>query len=298
MEVNLFDYNYLSNNDQFFIFNPCKDIKYLIGDKHISNPYINLYVDEMILSKNNDTDKDVALLLEPRCIKPQLYSTIEVLIKTIEKKYKAIITHDQRILNITDKAILLPFTGGSLILPEDANIYYKTKNISIIASQKNYAPGHKLRHEVIKELGSDIDAYGPNYKNLYTYPIADKSDRQGYYNYVTGNLLQAYKPYRFCIAIENQQDHEFFSEKIIDCFLTGTIPIYWGALNIGKYFNTEGIIQFSSIDKLKNIIKTILKNPKTIYNDLISKVEENFTYSKRYRSYDTYLKNIIEKLYD
>jgi hypothetical protein len=36
-----------------------------------------------------------------------------------------------------------------------------------------------------------------------------------------------------------------FSEKISDCFMMGTIPIYYGIDNIGDYFNTDGIINLT-----------------------------------------------------
>lgn len=34
----------------------------------------------------------------------------------------------------------------------------------------------------------------------------------------------------------------YFTEKILDCFTTGTIPIYQGAPDIGDYCNAEGIV--------------------------------------------------------
>ena len=34
------------------------------------------------------------------------------------------------------------------------------------------------------------------------------------------------------------------AKKITDCFVTGTIPVYWGSPSIGKHFNIDGIIIF------------------------------------------------------
>ena len=42
--------------------------------------------------------------------------------------------------------------------------------------------------------------------------------------------------------MENATYSNMFTEKITDCFMTGTIPIYYGISNIGNYFNTDGII--------------------------------------------------------
>ena len=40
------------------------------------------------------------------------------------------------------------------------------------------------------------------------------------------------------------------TEKILDCFLTGTIPIYYGAPDIGDHFNMDGIININDFEKI------------------------------------------------
>jgi hypothetical protein len=54
----------------------------------------------------------------------------------------------------------------------------------------------------------------------------------------------------FNISLENSKQVNYFSEKIIDCFLTFTIPLYIGCPNIGEYFDTRGIIFASNADDL------------------------------------------------
>ena len=49
----------------------------------------------------------------------------------------------------------------------------------------------------------------------------------------------------FSIAIENASYETYFTEKLLDCFATGTIPVYYGAPDIGDYFNKDGIIDLS-----------------------------------------------------
>jgi len=34
----------------------------------------------------------------------------------------------------------------------------------------------------------------------------------------------------------------YFTEKILDCFRTRTVPIYWGCTNIREHFEADGII--------------------------------------------------------
>lgn len=61
----------------------------------------------------------------------------------------------------------------------------------------------------------------------------------------------------FNIAIENTAQENYFSEKIIDCFMTETVPIYIGCPNIGDYFDVRGIIIVSSLDDLIRMVNTL-----------------------------------------
>lgn len=43
------------------------------------------------------------------------------------------------------------------------------------------------------------------------------------------------RPYKFAVCFENTALPGYVTEKIIDCFVAGVIPIYWGAPDIEKY---------------------------------------------------------------
>ena len=45
----------------------------------------------------------------------------------------------------------------------------------------------------------------------------------------------------FHVAIENTSHKNYFTEKLHDCILTHTIPIYWGCPNISEFYNTDGL---------------------------------------------------------
>ena len=47
------------------------------------------------------------------------------------------------------------------------------------------------------------------------------------------------------LIIENDITPYFFTEKITNCFISQTIPVYLGATQIHKFFNTDGIITIS-----------------------------------------------------
>ena len=130
--------------------------------------------------------------------------------------------------------------GGSWIKQEDWGMKEKTKEVSIIASAKRDAPGHKLRHKVIDLLAPkyNIDVYGHGYN-----PVDSK--------------LEALSDYRYAIIIENCRMRSYFGEKLIDCMSVGTIPIYWGCPNINSFFDSRAILPFSRFCDLEEILSGV-----------------------------------------
>jgi hypothetical protein len=71
----------------------------------------------------------------------------------------------------------------------------------------------------------------------------------------------------FSVAIENND--QYFSEKLLDCFLTGTIPIYYGTPSVGKWFNTEGMILLEDSFDIESLTEDV-------YYDKMDAVKDNF----------------------
>jgi hypothetical protein len=92
----------------------------------------------------------------------------------------------------------------------------------------------------------------------------------------------------FSVAIENGSYETYFTEKILDCFATGTIPVYLGAPDIGNYFNSEGILSLSDFDDIS----------KDLYYNRIEAVRDNLERAKKMEVledfiYEHYLKESL-----
>jgi hypothetical protein len=134
--------------------------------------------------------------------------------------FDAIFTHNQELLAIDPKFKWCPAQGFWIKEPK---IYEKSKMISMIASNKRMCEGHRLRLEWVERLDGQVDLYGRGFNEIL-------------------NKEEGLCDYMFSVAIENGQYKTYFTEKILDCFATGTIPVYLGAPDIGKVFNSDGII--------------------------------------------------------
>ena len=76
--------------------------------------------------------------------------------------------------------------------------------------------------------------YGGSYKNNIGGKI------QG--NFSSENLFNFYKNTKFVITMENTKIGHYITEKLINGFRSGIIPIYWGSKHISKYFNSKRFI--------------------------------------------------------
>ena len=101
------------------------------------------------------------------------------------------------------------------------------------------------------------------------------------------------RDYAFSLTIENTKKDLYFTEKLIDCFMTGTVPIYWGCPSIVGFFNTDGMIIFDDIKELKNILDGISLEQYIMMKDAI---EDNFERAKEYLIAEDFIyKNYLEK---
>jgi hypothetical protein len=106
----------------------------------------------------------------------------------------------------------------------------KTGLLSVVCSNKTITRDHRARLEFVQVLkshfGSDLAVFGRGFQE-----IGDKWD--------------AIAPFRFHVVLENDSVAHYFSEKLTDCFLAQTYPIYYGCPNVAQYFPQNG---FSAID--------------------------------------------------
>lgn len=242
MIVTIYDIMFSHNRSAGSI---CHFNENLIYSKNIYD--IGIYTDystNLILQNKHHHKINVAWIIEsPRYSR---YSNLNM--------FDYILTHDENILNSFSNSVLFPI-GGCWVPINDVS---KNKNnlISIIASNKNETDGQRLRHDLIKIFKFDV--FGRGY-----FPIDNK------------NI--ALDTYKFSVIIENCSEKYYFSEKLIDCFISKTIPIYFGAWSLPEEFDKSGILYFSSIDEFSKIYENL--NNIDISDNII---QHNFEVAKKY----------------
>lgn len=178
--------------------------------------------------------------------------------------FDLILAWDERVL--TECPNSKKFIFGTCWIDFDNLKLDKTNEISYIMSNKSFAPGHKLRNVIWNTYGNLNNINGFNFKRFKTPPRIQSK-----------NIL--FENAKYHIVVENTSKKNWITEKLIDCFATKTIPIYWGCPNVGEFFNQKGILQFTNMEELGNILNTISS---TYYDDMKEVIEENFEKSKEY----------------
>lgn len=84
----------------------------------------------------------------------------------------------------------------------------------------------------------------------------------------------------FSVAMENVINDGYYTEKLLDCFLTGTIPIYWGTEKILNIFDKDGILFLNSDGSLPEINEKIYRSKEqSIKNNFNIALKNNLTSS-------------------
>lgn len=138
----------------------------------------------------------------------------------------------------------------------------KDKLISVISSNKAFSQGHVDRLRFIKKLqeryGDKVDVFGRGFKDF-----ADKWD--------------VLAPYKYHIVIENSSSDYYWTEKLADCYLAETYPIYHGCTNIQKFFPQEAL---TPID-IRHFEQTAVIIDRVIAADLATKRQDALLESKQ-----------------
>jgi glycosyl transferase family 10 (putative fucosyltransferase) len=127
-----------------------------------------------------------------------------------------------------------------------SNSLEKQNKITWITSNQRTSKGHVKRMDFldsIKEMPF-VDLYGRGIN-----PIDDK--------------WEVLSKYKYAIAYENYQSDFYWTEKIADCFLSYTMPLYFGCNKIDNYFPKDSFIQIDPSDKHINLfLKEIVDSKK------------------------------------
>jgi len=197
-------------------------------------------------------------------------------------KFSLVLTWDERVLRKCNNAQLLIY-GESWLDDNTDRIMRERKKkfeISHLRGSNINTYGHALRHLIFNRQ-DEIAIPKKFYATVEPYKVwQDNIEGK---DFILGESM-------FSVIIENTSHNNYFTEKITDCMLMKTVPIYWGCSNIEKYYNSNGILCFRSDDEAINIINSL--NYET-YNKMLPYIIKNYYWAFQYKNYITRIKKQI-----
>lgn len=225
---------------------------------------------------------------------PYSYDLINIVLdKGNDNYYTYVFTYHQQVLNKCKKAVYFLCVSAWI---QNYQFVPKKFGVSTIVGGK-IAPtmeGLDLRHSLWNRqneikipkdfyLSSQCQYSGADYSNSLVLG-SDLSEK-----YIMFNN-------EFHVVIENTAIRNMFTEKLLDCFQTKTIPIFYGCSNIGDFFNVEGMYLVKNVDDIINTCNILTSET---YEKKIEAIEDNYQRSMNYLSHsqilDRKLNEILKK---
>ena len=238
--------------------------------------FIDMLPDENFFSES----KKIFIAMEPDSIS-------KISRKLIEKqnKFDYIFTFNEVILENCKNSILFEF-GTKWVDIENYNFPQKKFSISTVCGHKELTKNHFLR----KKIWYNQDKIKKP-KDFYL------SSKGGVENINNNKILYESKipmfNSMFHICVKNVSEKYYFSEKLIDCILCKTVPVYVGCKNIDDYFDIRGIIIPKDFNDLIEKCNSLTEED---YFCRINFIEENFEKSKKWIDYEKRLEEKIKNI--
>jgi len=232
-----------------------------------------IYIDENIMKIGifEPGDNKIGWLLESPQINTETISWILNNLDQIKKHYKYVFTCIDSLLALGAPFVYTISNAVPWIWMKNRKIYKKTKLVSMIASNKGLVKGHQNRLEWVERLKDKVDLFGTGRPNQLT----DKED--------------GLRDYMFSVSIENDDSDSYFTEKLTDNFVMGTVPVFWGSRKVvEKYFDARGVIFLEDDPTLSTVTLETYEAMKPYIEDNFRRAME-MPIAEDY-IYETYLK--------
>ena len=163
-----------------------------------------------------------------------------------------------------NRKFLVSITSNKALVRSFTRFFDRPREVSVkreIASRL-YPPiaadQYLERLRVAAHFGQRVDVFGQGWQRHHpAVPLVLHNAVLRAYRGAVAEKLEMLAQYRFSLCLENSVFEGYVSEKIFDCFFTGTIPIYLGAPDIHRYVPPEAFIdlqQFGTYGELESFL--------------------------------------------
>lgn len=220
-----------------------------------AHPGVTLFVDGFINRPEADqVDSPVKIgwLHEPQCLYPQVYADAVF----NAHKFDCVLTYHAELL-ARPGFRFMPY-AGVWVPRAQWSMHAKIGLCSMLYGAKQATEGHRLRHAIADAVG----AYDVHFFGARGTPV----------DYSPRTKVTVLARYAFSIVGETCRQENLFTEILLDCFATGTIPVFWGCPNVGDFFDERGVLSFETADECASLVGELSLG---LYDSLSRYAQEN-----------------------
>jgi len=128
--------------------------------------------------------------------------------------------------------------------------YTNTDRPNLAAYIARHSPEHRSNFfEALRKLDTTVDGLGEaNHTKDGKIP-----SRSNWWE-----LPEVYKNYKFGFAMENSMENGYLTEKIMNVYLGGAIPLYWGSPIVKEIFNPDSFIYINDYPDFESCAKDVV----------------------------------------
>lgn len=207
-----------------------------IGEPPIVNPFNHMKIFHIFFSKIYTWNDNI--------VDNKKYFKYYLPVTTERVKTKLVLFKDKKLLVMMNMN-WLPFLPFKLLSLQTRELY--TERVKAIDFLDKFYP-------------LDLYLYGRGWNRPQKFSIKQKIFGYKKYKTYQGEFDQKDKykilsQFKFCLCFDNNEINGNISEKIIDCFKAGCVPVYWGAPNIKKDINYRCFINYREFKNLTDLIE-------------------------------------------
>jgi hypothetical protein len=212
--------------------------------------------------------------------------------------FSIVLTWGQEILDACPNSIFFPF-GISWLDKEyidNADKIEKQFEVSFLCGGKQRIEGHHLRHRLHKR---ENEITTP--KQWY-YTLPDYDYNGGHHTIIKyegkspGHEKKRLWNSMFTIAVENSSNRGYHTEKVIDAFLSKTVPIYWGCPNLEELgYDPAGFIYCNDENEIIEATNKLI--PEDYFNRKKA-INHNYELAKYYADLFSRFRETLKEIID
>lgn len=242
---------------------------------------VNIIVDAYIPPEQLPQGKVWFIQVEPEAINP----TSDYICKNWAS-FEKIITFNERVLAECPNAVKYIYgtTWIDRSIWSSINCTRKQFGVSSITGGKAQTVGHRFRLDLYKnQHRCPIPSIWFESKNVNISWLKHPSLKTPN-PVLKESKFPLFENFQFSLVIENSRQTNYFTEKLVDCLITKTIPIYYGCPNISEFFDTRGWIILEN-DSVEEAFSKVSQLTPYWYAQHQQVIESNYTAAQKYTDF-------------